>query len=244
MRAPPRILFVHGMESGPRGGKVRSLRKIGEVKCPDMLQWCSLTRWKENSVVRVLAPLTISSVTLGSAAMAKGVIDLQLAIPALLVFLGMSFLVGLRYSVYRCIQIQRCAISTFNPDVIVASSFGGYIALCLISQGLWYGPTVLLAPAQYRLSKLGAPSICFDFGNVKHQKYGPVTIVHGLQDRTVPIKDSQALDSQLNQSNKFMRVHLIETNDTHGLAKSATPEKLSEWVSNGLKLCGDAPKQK
>jgi predicted alpha/beta hydrolase family esterase len=49
----------------------------------------------------------------------------------------------------ECVELQTEEIAKFEPDVIVASSFGGGIAVHLLSRGLWKGATLLLAPAQY-----------------------------------------------------------------------------------------------
>lgn len=48
-----------------------------------------------------------------------------------------------------CCELQAAAIQQFRPDVLVASSFGGGIAVHLLSKNIWKGPTLLLAPAQY-----------------------------------------------------------------------------------------------
>jgi hypothetical protein len=52
------------------------------------------------------------------------------------------------------------ASSTFQPDIVVGSSWGGAVALELVAKGSWTGPTLLLAPAH------GTPSsssslLCF-----------------------------------------------------------------------------------
>eukprot|EP01099_Mayorella_cantabrigiensis_P005925 TRINITY_DN4847_c0_g1_i1.p1 TRINITY_DN4847_c0_g1~~TRINITY_DN4847_c0_g1_i1.p1 ORF type:complete len:248 (+),score=70.84 TRINITY_DN4847_c0_g1_i1:30-746(+) len=46
-----------------------------------------------------------------------------------------------------CLKQQIECLKTFQPDVIVGSSFGGALALELMALGFWKGPVVLLAPA-------------------------------------------------------------------------------------------------
>lgn len=48
-----------------------------------------------------------------------------------------------------CVQKQADAIKEFEPDIVVASSWGGGVAVHLLARGLWKGATLLLAPAQY-----------------------------------------------------------------------------------------------
>ena len=44
----------------------------------------------------------------------------------------------------ECLELQREALRSFKPDVIVGSSFGGGLCLDLIGRGDWTGPAVLL----------------------------------------------------------------------------------------------------
>ena len=46
-----------------------------------------------------------------------------------------------------CVARQTEVLTEFSPDVLVGSSFGGAVAVAMLNQGLWTGPTLLLAQA-------------------------------------------------------------------------------------------------
>ena len=46
-----------------------------------------------------------------------------------------------------CVSLQAEVLRDFAPDVLVASSFGGAVAVELLRSGAWRGPTLLLAQA-------------------------------------------------------------------------------------------------
>jgi hypothetical protein len=81
-----------------------------------------------------------------------------------------------------CCAIQARAIRDFEPDVVVGSSFGGAVVLRLLGDGLWRGPSVLLAQAGRHF---GVAEILPDDT--------AVTIVHGTRDDVVDIAGSRAL---------------------------------------------------
>ena len=56
-----------------------------------------------------------------------------------------------------CVEQQARELERFQPDVLVGSSFGGAVALALLQQQRWSGPTLLLAPAA---RALGSRSSC------------------------------------------------------------------------------------
>jgi len=78
--------------------------------------------------------------------------------------------------------LRAAAEAGTSPDVLVGSSFGGAIAVTLLAQGEWRGPTLLLAPAAHRL---GVPN------QLPEGVF--VTIVHGVEDELIPLADSRAL---------------------------------------------------
>ena len=49
-----------------------------------------------------------------------------------------------------CVETQRAALESIRPDVLVGSSFGGAVAVALLTRGHWRGPTLLLAQAALR----------------------------------------------------------------------------------------------
>ncbi len=79
------------------------------------------------------------------------------------------------------LQTATAALAEGGFDVVVGSSFGGGLALELVRQGLWSGPTLVLAPAAKRL---------FGITSLSLQR---LAILHGRGDDVVPLKDSLAL---------------------------------------------------
>jgi predicted esterase len=114
-----------------------------------------------------------------------------------------------------CARLQAERIAAFQPDVLVGSSFGGAVAVALLQQGVWRGPTVLLAPA------------------VRHFAIEPVlpggvavTIVHGKADDVVDIETSRVLAG----SGAPGRVRLLEVDDGHRLESLLADDTLERLV--------------
>ena len=51
-----------------------------------------------------------------------------------------------------CVAQQTEAVHRFAPEVVVGSSFGGAVAVTLMTQGVWTGPTLLLAQAALKMN--------------------------------------------------------------------------------------------
>jgi alpha/beta superfamily hydrolase len=102
-----------------------------------------------------------------------------------------------------CVTIQEEAITSFGPDVLVGSSFGGGVAVELLRRDCWSGPTLLLAQA----------ALMYDRG-ARLPENVPVWLVHGLRDDVVPIEDSRGLA----RTGSPDLVRLIEVEDDHSLA--------------------------
>ena len=80
---------------------------------------------------------------------------LLLAIPLLLRLL----LVGLvAFAIRDGLYVCGRAIRSHEPDVVLAFSWGGGVALWLLAEGLWRGPTLLLAPTVQAMARLGCCS--------------------------------------------------------------------------------------
>lgn len=74
------------------------------------------------------------------------------------------------------------AIAEHAPRVVVGSSYGGAVATRLILDGVWTGPTVLIAPAAHR------------FGHDATLPPGTrAVVIHGDLDDVVPLADSHRL---------------------------------------------------
>lgn len=119
-----RVLFLHGLESGPKGTKAAWLRA------------------RYGAVTPQLDTTTFPAALAGA----------------------------------------RAALAEVVPDLVVGSSFGGAVAVRLLNEGAWTGPTVLIAPAA---GKLGSDTTL--------PAGARVVILHGDADDVVPIEDSRAL---------------------------------------------------
>lgn len=115
----------------------------------------------------------------------------------------------------RCVAQQRAALEQFQPEVLVGSSFGGGVVLKLLQEGVWVGPTLLLAQAAVKMRL--RPEL---------PEGVPVLLVHGLRDEVVPIEHSR----QLARSGSPRLVELVETDDTHGLGQLVREGELERLV--------------
>jgi alpha/beta superfamily hydrolase len=114
-----------------------------------------------------------------------------------------------------CVALQADAIAAFQPDVLVASSFGGAVAVELLQRGLWRGATLLLAQAALRRD---APA--------ELPPGVSVWLVHGLRDEQIDIDDSRRLAA----TGSPERVVLHEVDDDHSLHETVRSGRLVELV--------------
>ena len=179
-----RVLYCHGLESGPNGYKVRALREVGlEVVAPSM----EMSLWnplRKNSVLRSL----LSPSALFSRAPTRWVGG------------------ALDDSFQACIDVMRSAAaapprSASTCTVLVGSSWGGAVAAALVAEQSWTGPAVLLCPA-LRLKErwagsgdatLSADAITAALAALPAERKSSLLLVHGTADETVPVDDSRAL---------------------------------------------------
>lgn len=134
---------------------------------------------------------------------------------------------GLPASFNACLEVQRGAIREFKPTLIIASSFGAAIAIELIKEGTWRGPTILLACAHSLIGKMVAQVEGTTFQLPKLPAKVPIVIVHGLQDTVVPIADSRELYANAEDKES---VKLVEVDDTHGLRYQVLLDLLQGYV--------------
>ena len=114
-----------------------------------------------------------------------------------------------------CVATQVDALSSFQPEVVVGSSFGGGVAVAMLQRGLWTGPTLLLAQAALRQ---GQPALL--------PEGVPIWLVHGSRDDIVDPEESRTLARAGNPD--FVR--LIEVDDDHPLRASVADGSLVAWV--------------
>ena len=115
-----------------------------------------------------------------------------------------------------CVATQADAISSFRPDVVVGSSFGGGVAVSLLQRGIWRGPTLLLAQAALRQGQA-----------CELPEEIPIWLVHGSADDIVDPEDSR----KLARAGSPEKVRLIEVDDDHPLRESVANGSLVAWVT-------------
>jgi len=117
-----------------------------------------------------------------------------------------------------CVALHRGELGRFDPHVLVGSSFGGAVAVALLQDGAWRGPTLLLAQAA---QALGLPTVL-----PRDPLGGPVWLVHGTRDAVVDVEDSRRLAASADSD----RVRLIEVDDDHALTRSVANGALLRWI--------------
>jgi hypothetical protein len=127
--------------------------------------------------------------------------------------------IALRSIIADCVTLLGRTIVETQPHVVVGSSWGGAMAVYVMLAGYWRGPTLLLAPAQTRVSQVsGWPCDAAKFHDIIHGTSSspssnstttvatvsptdgglpiPVHVVHGSLDRLIPMDHSRAFFTQ------------------------------------------------
>jgi predicted esterase len=117
------------------------------------------------------------------------------------------------------VALQAENLDAFLPDVLVGSSFGGAVALRLLQDGKYAGPTVLLAPAFAHFGVEG-----------RIPEGARVIVVHGSRDDVVPIEDSR----RLAKTGTPGYVDWVEVDDEHRLASLLEGDTLAALVRRAL----------
>jgi len=116
---PPRVLFMHGLESGAFGSKARWLSERFETAAPDQ-QVSAYNPLRRNGPMAACLAYVFS---VGAAARyAGGSIGLSvagLASAGLVPFLKWRMRVAMR----RCVALMEVALRREKPDVVVGSSW-------------------------------------------------------------------------------------------------------------------------
>ena len=202
----PKLMFIHGLESGPHGSKVRLLREAGfEVAAEDM-HMSTRRLDRHNSVIRQALRLPETQLMAGVVAACLGVSAARRRADAALfgLALGAGWLVtrqpaltsqSLARSYEACVEIQRRALLVHQPDVVVGSSWGGAVAMELALRGHWSGPMMLLAPAFGLVARrMASTRLERDLSDLRRLSASQrVVIYHDPDDDTVPIQDSERL---------------------------------------------------
>ena len=214
-----RVLWVHGLESGPGGYKVTEMQKQGlEVTAPAMAM-SLFNPFKANSVVRsLLSPWALFS--RWPTQWLPGAID---------------------DSFEACVSIISAAAEvTWGKwpgacDVLVGSSWGGAVAAAVVSQNAWDGPAILMCPALKLREHCGSlhPSLSYSsivarLKNLPEARKETIILVHGTNDQTVPIQDSVDLSEETG-----IKLEVVE-GGTHGFAKYARDGSLVKRIRQSV----------
>jgi len=214
-----RVLFLHGLESGPNGNKPRALREAGfEVTALQMP--CG-----RDAIVR--DPMTIASLGAAGLGLAfaarRGVLSLGVGLVGLALAKPLAMALATRRAFARSVQVQLRALAQEpNFDVLVGSSFGGAVAIALLQRGAWRGPTVLLCPAHERVAERAWRAPPAGLATLPGAG-SAIIVVHGNADEIVPLEHSRRLV-------RGSQAELREVEDDHRLTKTANAEALRSWV--------------
>lgn len=221
-----RVLFVHGLESGPFGFKYRQLRAAGFEVVSEHMPCDRMSILKDPVFFSTAATLLL--VPLYIASLAHPMLALAVLAGELPMVYGFKHLY-VRRLINRCTSIQAQALKKY-PDisVVIGSSFGGAIACELLRTGAWHGPTLLLASAQHKLAELARLPMPTLPAGVR------CVVVHGLRDTVVPLAHSHMLAAKESKA-----VALIEVDDTHGLGLTSK-ETLAAWIAQAVGTAVDA----
>ncbi len=212
---PTTALYVHGLESGPRGKKTLALEEAGVQVVAGQMPCGRKAILRDPVVIAVLLAI-VAGVGVGVAL--RGVTGFIIAMVAIAVLQRFVRPPLLRRMFRRSVAVQVKLLETNAIDVVVGSSFGGAVAVELLARGAWKGPTVLLCPAHRLVAGRGwmpSPVLPADASKI--------VVVHGREDETVPLEHSRSLVRGTN-------ARLLEVEDDHRLTATSTAENLGAWV--------------
>lgn len=213
-----RVLYVHGLESGPGGYKVQQMRKQGlDVVSPEMQMSLYDVRAR-NSVLRNLLDPSM-----------------------LLRHWPWQWLVGAGDASFAaCVEVQKQALRDNGSfDVLVGSSWGGAVAATLVAEGAFDGPVVLLCPALGTRERWfgesldparTADAITASLAALPAARRAACLLVHGDADTTVPLADSSDLSKATGIALEVIK------DGSHGLGSIVRDGRLVQFVQQTAAL--------
>jgi predicted alpha/beta hydrolase family esterase len=218
---PPRVLYVHGLESGPDGKKPRALAEAGCAVIAKEMPCGPKRALSDPAVLAAAAAGSMAAVIAATQWGWKSVVASALAWrtgrPHFERWIAGRML-------ERSVAVQEQALASHEVDVVVGSSFGGAVVLELLRRGAWKGPTVLLCPAHLRVAeRAGVPWTPLE----RRAELERTLIVHGREDEVVPYEHSVQLAEELG-------AELRTVSDDHRLTRSATAHGLRSWIDHVL----------
>ena len=209
-KEPYKVLYIHGLESRPGGSKDLYLQQhFREVHTPDMeMSVYQLSR--RQSVIRNIFRLALFRMWLAFCLLVAAIFywysplfTLAASLVAIVTFLLLKNTLGqqaLAKSITQSVELQKSAIQSFQPDIVVGSSWGGAIALICVGQGFYQGPLLLIAPALEKVLRKVHPA---DYENwhpqdkISSEQVKQMLTIHGDQDDVVPLEHSKMLEENL-----------------------------------------------
>ncbi len=216
----PVVLYIHGLESGPTGAKVRALQAAGfAVRARQMP--CHPKRMRSDPWMIAYLAAAAFAVVAGAVA---GPVALAVAVLAVAAARGPIVALVVHRAVQASLAVQRAALAEGPVDLVVGSSFGGAIAHLLLLEGAWRGPTVLLCPASTRVAARAGRPTPPGLAALPVAVARRVVVVHGRSDEVVPFDHSVALV-------RGSAAHLLPVADDHRLSRTATAAGLAAWCA-------------
>lgn len=215
------VLFIHGLESGPHGRKVRHLTRAGFTVVSKLMP-CGRAQFVRDPFV-VGAAVSVAAAVAASSK-AAGFLGFMLTVSLIGAAAPWAVSRLTRRVLRRSVELQTGALATHGIDVVVGSSFGGAVALELLMRGAWSGPTLLLCPAHQLVARRAWHPVPPSLASLSAAVSSQVVVVHGRADQTVPVTHSEAL-----VAGSHARLVLID--DDHRLSASSSSEQLADWVA-------------
>ncbi len=219
-----RVLFIHGLESGPTGQKVRTLRSAG-FEVVSLQMPCGRRAVQRDPALWLGVMLMVAGI------MAAGMIGpwwaAAVAAMAALLMLPLAPAALTRRMLQRSVAVQRQALVAHQIVIVVGSSFGGAVCLALLQRALWSGPTVLLCPAHQLVAQRAMMPVPAGLAALPTLITAHVVVVHGRQDDIVPVAHSQTLVAGSSST-------LVLVDDDHRLTATATEANFKTWVAQAV----------
>lgn len=219
-----RVLFIHGLESGPTGQKVRTLRSAG-FEVVSLQMPCGRRGVQRDPALWLGAMLMVAGIV------AVGMIGpwwaAAVAAVAALLMLPLARAALTRRMLQRSVAVQRQALAANQIDIVVGSSFGGAVGLALLQRALWSGPTVLLCPAHQLVAQRAMMPVPAGLAALPNLITAHVVVVHGRQDDIVPVAHSQTLVGESSST-------LVLVDDDHRLTATATEANFTNWIKQAV----------
>ena len=208
----PKILYLHGLESKAKGRKCTRLSKIYETSSIQMTISKSILFYHPANLKALF--IFLSAIFFLAWGFATWKWFYFVISPVLFFCFYVSYVSGYEPIIDKCVAQQVKELIRFEPDIIVGSSFGAFIALELIRRKIWKGPVLLLSSAHEIISVLTSFKM-YDMGNAQFSNR--VLSVVGKKDHLALIY------SKRNRIQKYFRnFEVLEYDDIHSMTKTFT----------------------